>query len=127
MAGKNGKVKHAFKAGIKGFAGQMTAEEAAAVALDAGVAYVEQDQAVTLGVAKPVSGGSGGGKNKTTTPGGTLIQNSLASWGLDRVDQAALPMSSGYSYTAIGAGVNAYIIDSGITITHAAFEGRGSG
>src|SRR5207249_11353278 len=35
-------------------------------------------------------------------------------WGLDRIDQGALPLSRTYTYTGTGAGVHAYIIDTGI-------------
>jgi subtilisin family serine protease len=47
-----------------------------------------------------------------------------APWGLDRIDQRALPLTETYSYTATGAGVNIYIIDSGIRSTHEEFGGR---
>lgn len=36
-------------------------------------------------------------------------------WGLDRVDQRALPLSGDYSAPAKGAGVVAYVVDSGIS------------
>ncbi|MGH9283637.1 MAG: S8 family peptidase, partial [Acidimicrobiales bacterium] len=45
-------------------------------------------------------------------------------WGLNRIDQHHLPLGSAFNYTNTGAGVNAYIIDSGIRATHADFEGR---
>ena len=45
-------------------------------------------------------------------------------WGLDRLDQRSLPLSNSYSYTSSGAGVTAYIVDSGIFSSHADFGGR---
>jgi subtilisin family serine protease len=45
-------------------------------------------------------------------------------WGLNRIDQHNLPLGSAFNYTNTGAGVTAYIIDSGIRATHADFEGR---
>jgi subtilisin family serine protease len=47
-----------------------------------------------------------------------------ATWGLDRVDQHALPLNSSYNYTNTGAGVRAYIIDTGILFGHNEFSGR---
>ena len=46
------------------------------------------------------------------------------SWGLDRIDQRNLPLNSNYHYDATGAGVTAYIIDTGILTTHTDFGGR---
>jgi subtilisin family serine protease len=46
------------------------------------------------------------------------------SWGLDRIDQRALPLNNSYSYTADGTGVTAYVIDTGITYNHVDFGGR---
>jgi subtilisin family serine protease len=45
-------------------------------------------------------------------------------WGLDRIDQRALPLDGSYSYQRSGHGVTAYIIDSGIRFSHVDFEGR---
>jgi subtilisin family serine protease len=53
----------------------------------------------------------------------TQVQNN-ATWGLDRIDQRALPLDKTYSYTNTGAGVKAYIIDTGIRLSHNEFGGR---
>ncbi|WP_167159181.1 S8 family peptidase [Streptomyces sp. MBT27] len=47
------------------------------------------------------------------------------SWGLDRIDQAKLPLNRSYAYPgSAGAGVTAYVIDTGVRITHQDFGGR---
>jgi subtilisin family serine protease len=69
---------------------------------DPRVAYIEQDQ-----IAQAV----------TTQP-------NPPSWGLDRIDQHAQPLSGSYDYDEDGTGVDAYILDTGILTTHAEFGGR---
>ena len=52
----------------------------------------------------------------------SAIQCGTVSWGLDRI---APPANDGnYSYTEDGAGVNVYVVDTGIRLTHLEFEGR---
>ena len=45
-------------------------------------------------------------------------------WGLDRIDQRSLPLDRGYGYQQTGAGVTAFVIDTGIRATHTQFGGR---
>lgn len=99
-----GTLTHVYHAALRGFAGQFSDAQAAAIARRSDVELVERDALMSIATtqANPV-------------------------WGLDRVDQRALPLSSTYSYTATGAGVNAYIIDSGIRTTHSEFGGRATG
>ncbi len=51
-------------------------------------------------------------------------QTNPPSWGLDRVDQRALPLNSSFAASANGAGVDVYIVDTGISTTHTDFSGR---
>ncbi|NUQ19549.1 MAG: S8 family serine peptidase, partial [Gemmatimonadaceae bacterium] len=97
------KVKFEYGSVLQGFAGEMTAEAAAALAADPGVAYVEPDQEVHI----------------TTTQSG-------ATWGIDRIDQRSLPLSGTYVYNSQGTGVRAYIIDTGIETSHPQFGSRAS-
>jgi subtilisin family serine protease len=94
-------VRYTYQHALKGFAARMSAQAAAALARNPNVAFVEQDQEVFL---------------SATQTGAT--------WGIDRIDQKALPLSGTYTYAATGVGVNAYIIDTGIRFSHSEFGGR---
>lgn len=61
-------------------------------------------------------------QNQTVSVAGT--QSPTPSWGLDRVDQRALPLDNSYTYPSVTPGVRVYIIDTGINLTHTEFAGR---
>jgi hypothetical protein len=52
------------------------------------------------------------------------VQNNPPSWGLDRIDQRALPLSSSYEHQNRGEGVYAYILDTGVRLDHVEYAGR---
>ncbi|MEV5363866.1 S8 family serine peptidase [Streptomyces cellulosae] len=57
----------------------------------------------------------------------TATQDDPPSWGLDRIDQQDTAGDSKYTYPdQAGEGVTAYVIDTGVRITHKDFEGRAS-
>jgi subtilisin family serine protease len=47
-----------------------------------------------------------------------------ATWGIDRIDQANLPLNGAYTYNTTGQGVTTYIIDTGIRTDHVEFGAR---
>ena len=62
-------------------------------------------------------------ENDTVVNIDAMTQNN-PDWGLDRIDQKALPLNSTYSYSQTGSGTTAYIVDTGILSTHQEFSGR---
>ncbi|MBV7671877.1 S8 family peptidase [Streptomyces halstedii] len=52
-------------------------------------------------------------------------QENPPSWGLDRIDQTETAGDDAYTYPdSAGEGVTAYVIDTGVRVTHEDFEGR---
>lgn len=50
-----------------------------------------------------------------------------ATWGIDRVDQRILPLSTTYTYNTTASGVHAYVIDTGVFGGHSQFDNRPMG
>jgi subtilisin family serine protease len=98
-----------YQHSIKGFAGKMSEEGAKRLLADPRVDFITEDGVVQLENVDSI---------------GTNITQPNAPWGLDRVDQRNLPLTTSYSYISTGAGVHAYIIDTGIRATHTQYAGR---
>jgi subtilisin family serine protease len=105
-----GEVSHLFRRSLHGFVVEASEATALRIANDVRVKYVEQDSTM--------SGGS-----YSVQPVSFATQN-VPPWGLDRIDQRDLPLDQQYTYSATGAGVTAYIVDSGINSSHVEFGGR---
>jgi subtilisin family serine protease len=96
-----GRIDYLYTTALNGFAVTLPTASLGRLRSLPGVIAVEADQPVAV----------------TTT-------QSSATWGLDRTDQRALPLNSTYNYVYTGAGVTAYVIDTGIRFDHADFAGR---
>lgn len=96
--------KHLFTHALTGFAGPLNKGQLNALMQRPDVEAIEPDQLVT-----------------TVT---TQNMNAGQPWGLDRIDQAALPLLGTYTYTGTAPNVHVYVIDTGIHSAHPDFEGR---
>jgi hypothetical protein len=109
IAGIGGKVVHVYTSALNGFSVEISPEGLQALRGLPDVDYIEVDQLGSGDTLQPPN------------PAGAPPS------GIDRIDRRLTPLNGTYSYSETGAGVNAYIIDSGIRATHSDFGGRASG
>ena len=92
---------HVFDAALTGYAADVPEDEVQALRQDDRVAYVERDRKMSLAVTQ-------------TSP----------RWGLDRIDERKRPLDDAFQYSRTGAGVTAYVLDTGVRASHHEFGGR---
>jgi subtilisin family serine protease len=95
------KLVRSYSSVLRGFVARADDKALARLLADPRVAYVEEDGVVTA---------------SATQTGAT--------WGIDRVDQRDLPLNQSYTYNTTASGVHAYIIDTGVLLSHSQFSGR---
>lgn len=91
-----------FKYAVKGFSGRLSAATIEEFRRNPKVKYIEQNQVIKI----------------------VAIQES-ATWGIDRIDQPNLPLSTSYNnFDRTGSTVDVYIFDTGVRSDHIEFGGR---
>jgi PKD repeat protein len=139
---QSGTLLHSYTSALQGFAARLSDAAVAALRQNALIAYVEPDRAgrvpstwlmaasrgrQRLGPMGPLPSAGAGAVAPDRAARMSVTQQMDANgdpWGLDRIDQRALPLSGMYTYTSTGAGVHVYILDSGIWTAHPEFEQR---
>ncbi|KAJ3194334.1 hypothetical protein HDU67_004780, partial [Dinochytrium kinnereticum] len=97
--------KYSGSKSFRGYTAKLTPEIAEALKALPEVAYIEQDAVASI----------------------TAVQRNAPAWGLRRISQPDRPLPADFTYPdSAGTGVNVYVIDTGVMISHPDFGGRAS-
>ncbi|MET0693264.1 MAG: S8 family serine peptidase, partial [Propionibacteriaceae bacterium] len=104
---------------LQGFAAELDTRQLRKLQADPSVTSIVPDRRISLT-------DSGGGADKDLRAKGlkaSTVQTAVP-WGLDRIDQRPTTGDGAYHYGTTGQGVTAFVVDSGIRMTHSDFGGR---
>ena len=104
-----GEILFAYESVLPGFSAVLSPKALELIRKDPQVDYVVEDMVISV--------------EEDSDYETDAIQYS-PTWGLDRIDQRALPLSSSYTYNSDGSGVHIYIVDTGIRASHIEFTDR---
>jgi serine protease len=99
-----------FSSALKGSLISASEAQVSAMQNDPSVKYIEQNQIISV---SPIYSGDFTAQADQAKP----------TWGLDRIDQRELPLNESYKTAQDGTGVTAYVIDTGVRMTHQEFAG----
>lgn len=101
VAQGRGRLGHTYQTALRGFSASFPAAALEGLRRNPNIELIEADQEMSI-----------------------VATQTGATWGLDRIDQRDLPLSSTYTYDVDGTGVHSYILDTGIRASHNGFGGR---
>ncbi|WP_407841645.1 S8 family peptidase [Streptomyces sp. DSM 116496] len=104
------KPKFLYTKAMNGFSVPMTKLQLEIARVSLGVKSVAADAKVSAPSSVPATAAA--------------LRGPSASWGLDRIDQKELPLDNTFTTQGNGAGVTAYVLDTGIDFAHEEFGGR---
>ncbi|MEJ8280541.1 S8 family peptidase [Pseudonocardia spirodelae] len=100
---------------VHGFAADLTPAQVTELRDRPGVVGVEEDRTIT-----PLDPQA----THQDAPVAGQAEQAPGNWGLDRIDQRDLPLDGRYRHTATGAGVDVFVLDTGVDAGHPQFGGR---